>query len=116
MDFPPERAHRRAIECVINSAVSVEGLRVRRRGHVVLHDLTLSIPAGSITGMLGPSGCGKSTLMRAIVGVQIVDAGSITVLGLPAGSPGLRRRIGYATQAPAVYADLTVADNLRYFA
>ena len=54
--------------------------------------------------------------MRAIVGVQIVDAGSITVLGLPAGSPGLRRRIGYATQAPAVYADLTVADNLRYFA
>lgn len=86
-----------------------------RRGREVLHDLTLSIPAGSITGLIGPSGCGKSTLMRAIVGVQIVHSGRISVLGLPAGSPDLRSRIGYATQSPAVYQDLTVAENLRYF-
>jgi ABC-2 type transport system ATP-binding protein len=99
-----------------NSAVKVENLRVARAGREVLHDLTVSIPEGSITGLIGPSGCGKTTLMRAIVGVQIVQAGRVIVLGLPAGNPELRRRIGYSTQSPAVYADLTLAENLRYFA
>jgi ABC-2 type transport system ATP-binding protein len=69
-----------------------------------------------VTGLLGPSGCGKTTLMRAIVGVQIVAAGTVTVLGHPAGSKVLRDRIGYVTQAPSVYDDLTVAENLRFFA
>jgi ABC-2 type transport system ATP-binding protein len=54
--------------------------------------------------------------MRAIVGVQIVEGGSVTVLGQAAGSPPLRSRIGYATQSPSIYADLTVAENLQYFA
>ncbi|NDU72496.1 ATP-binding cassette domain-containing protein [Actinomadura sp. DSM 109109] len=97
-------------------AVEVRGLRVERGGREVLHGLTFDVPRGSIVGLLGPSGCGKTTLMRALVGVQIVRSGTVTVLGEPAGSPGLRRRVGYATQAPAVYADLTVAENLRYFA
>jgi ABC-2 type transport system ATP-binding protein len=96
--------------------VSIEGLRVVRGGREVLHGVSTTIPGGSITGLIGPSGCGKSTLMRAIVGVQVVTSGLITVLGLPAGSPDLRRRIGYSTQSPAVYADLTIAENLRYFA
>jgi ABC-2 type transport system ATP-binding protein len=100
---------------MMNYAVSIEDLRVVRRGREVLHGLTASIPIGSITGLIGPSGCGKSTLMRTIVGVQIFQAGRVSVLGLSAGSPGLRRRIGYATQSPAVYSDLSVADNLRYF-
>jgi ABC-2 type transport system ATP-binding protein len=99
-----------------NYAVRVEGLRVLRGRREVLHDVTLAIRAGSITGLIGPSGCGKTTLMRSIVGVQVVHAGTITVLGLPAGSPSLRRRIGYGTQSQAVYSDLTVAENLRYFA
>jgi ABC-2 type transport system ATP-binding protein len=99
-----------------NYAVSIEGLRVVRGRHEVLHGLTVAIPAGSITGLIGPSGCGKTTLMRCIVGVQIAQAGQVTVLGLPAGRPELRRRIGYSTQSPAVYADLTVAENLKYFA
>jgi ABC transporter DrrB family efflux protein len=55
-------------------------------------------------------------LLRSIVGVQTVASGRVTVLGLAAGSPALGRQIGYATQAPAVYADLTVEENLRYFA
>ncbi|MEV0667070.1 ABC transporter ATP-binding protein [Actinomadura luteofluorescens] len=97
-------------------AVEVRDLRVERGGREVLHGLTFDVPRGSIVGLLGPSGCGKTTLMRAIVGVQIVRSGAVTVLGEPAGSPGLRRRVGYATQTPAVYADLTVAENLRYFA
>ncbi|MBO0854429.1 MAG: ABC transporter ATP-binding protein [Nocardia sp.] len=99
-----------------NQAVTVEHLRVRRGGREVLHDISLSVPAGSITGLLGPSGCGKTTLMRALVGTQLVQAGSVRVLGQEAGSRGLRSRVGYVTQAPSIYDDLTVADNVSYFA
>ncbi|MGW5719078.1 ABC transporter ATP-binding protein [Amycolatopsis sp. NPDC003865] len=99
-----------------NWALEVTGLRVRRGGRLVVRDVGFSVPRGTVTGLLGPSGCGKTTLMRAIVGVQIVEGGTVTVLGLPAGSSPLRRRIGYATQNPAIYADLTVREALRYFA
>lgn len=99
-----------------SSAVVAKGLRVRRGARTVLHDLSFEIPRGSITGLLGPSGCGKTTLMRAVVGVQIVEAGRVTVLDQPAGSAVLRDKIGYATQNPSVYADLTVREALRYFA
>jgi ABC-2 type transport system ATP-binding protein len=98
------------------SAIVVEGLDVRRGGREVLRSVSFSVPQGQVTGLLGPSGCGKTTLMRSIVGVQIVAGGSVTVLGEPAGSAPLRNRIGYATQSPSIYADLTVAENLRYFA
>ena len=98
------------------AAISVRGLRVVRGGREVLPDLDLEVATGTVTGLLGPSGSGKSTLIRAIVGVQIVAGGDVTVLGLPAGSRELRRRLGYVTQAPSVYADLTVRENLRYFA
>ena len=97
-------------------AVVVDGLDVTRGGRPVLEDLALRVPEGRVTGLLGPSGCGKSTLMRAIVGTQVVASGEVTVLGRPAGSPPLRRRVGYVTQAPSVYGDLTVRENLRYFA
>ena len=100
----------------MTNSVTVEGLRVRRGNRTVLHDVSFAAPAGSITGLLGPSGCGKTTLMRAVVGVQIVEAGTVTVLGHPAGSAQLRDKIGYATQNPSVYADLTVTEALRYFA
>ncbi|WP_204285754.1 ABC transporter ATP-binding protein [Microbispora amethystogenes] len=99
-----------------DTAVAVRGLRVSRGGAEVLHGLTFEVPRGQVTGLLGPSGCGKTTLMRALVGVQVVSGGEVTVLGEPAGSAGLRRRIGYSTQSPAVYRDLTVLENLRYFA
>jgi ABC-2 type transport system ATP-binding protein len=97
-----------------NAAVDVRGLRVVRGGRVVLPGLDASITSGSITALLGPSGCGKSTLLRSIVGVQQVTAGTVEVLGRPAGDPSLRRRVGYVTQAPSVYADLSVRENLRY--
>jgi len=91
-------------------------LTVVRGGVTALDSVSFSAPRGQITGLLGPSGCGKSTLMRAIVGVQIVKSGSVTVLDLPAGSPSLRDRVGYVTQAPSVYDDLTVRENVSYFA
>ena len=82
----------------------------------MLDDLSLEVEAGTVTGLVGPSGGGKSTLMRAVVGVQIVAGGRITVLGVPAGSPPLRSRVGYMTQSLSVYSDLSVRENLRYFA
>ncbi|MDQ3576782.1 MAG: ATP-binding cassette domain-containing protein [Actinomycetota bacterium] len=81
-----------------------------------MRGLDFEVARSSITGVLGPSGCGKTTLFRAIVGVQVVTRGDIVMLGEPAGRPSLRRRVGYATQSPAIYADLTVAEALRYFA
>ena len=97
-------------------AIRIEGLRVVRGGRTVLPGLSLAVPRGQVVGLLGPSGCGKSTLMRSIVGVQQVAGGTVEVLGLPAGSAPLRHRVGYVTQAPSVYTDLTVRENLRYFA
>jgi ABC-2 type transport system ATP-binding protein len=96
--------------------VVVEGLRVVRGAQEVLPGIDAVLPRGVITGLLGPSGSGKSTFMRAGVGVQVITSGTVTVLGHPAGSAPLRRRVGYSTQSPAVYQDLTVAENLRYFA
>jgi ABC-2 type transport system ATP-binding protein len=98
------------------AAVRVEGLRVVRGTRVVLPGLSLEVPRGQVVGLLGPSGCGKSTLMRSVVGVQKVAGGTVTVLGRPAGDRKLRDRVGYLTQAPSVYDDLTVAENLAYFA
>src|SRR4249919_3357510 len=100
----------------MDTAITVDGLTVRRGRRTVLDRFDCRIEAGRITGLLGPSGAGKTTLIRAIVGVQKVAAGTVTVVGQPAGSAGLRRRIGYVTQAPSVYADLTVEENVRYFA
>jgi ABC-2 type transport system ATP-binding protein len=97
-------------------AIRVEGLRVVRGGRAVISDLSCTVVSGSVTGLLGPSGSGKSTLMRAIVGVQRVAAGRVSVLGLPGGSVPARRQVGYVTQAPSVYGDLTVQENVAYFA
>ncbi|MFE3319785.1 ABC transporter ATP-binding protein [Nocardia sp. NPDC059195] len=97
-------------------AVQVADLTVKRGKRAVLRGLTMDIPRGSITGLLGPSGCGKTTLLRSIVGTQLVESGTVTVLGEPAGSAGLRRRVGYVTQAPSIYADISVRDNVAYYA
>ena len=97
-------------------AIEISELRVRRGDNLVLPDLSLTAVSGSVTALLGPSGCGKTTLMRAIVGVQIVEGGEVRVLGAPAGSAGLRSSVAYVTQAPSVYSDLSVRENLRFFA
>ena len=101
---------------MVNNAVEVRDLVVARGGRQVLESLSFTIGRGGVTGLLGPSGCGKSTLMRALVGVQQLVSGSVEVFGEEAGSKALRNRIGYLTQSPSVYDDLTVTENLRFFA
>jgi ABC-2 type transport system ATP-binding protein len=99
----------------MTGVVWANGLVVRRGGSVVLDHLNFELGAGQVSGLLGPSGCGKTTLLRTLVGVQIITAGRAEVLGLPVGDARLRRRIGYSTQDTAVYTDLTLVENLRYF-
>jgi ABC-2 type transport system ATP-binding protein len=100
----------------LDAAIAVDELVVERGGRVVLDGLNFSVTRGSVTGLLGPSGSGKSTLMRCLVGIQVVKSGSVVVFGEPAGSVSLRRQVGYMTQAPSVYEDLSVRENARYFA
>ncbi|GAB3165738.1 ABC transporter ATP-binding protein [Myceligenerans halotolerans] len=97
------------------AAIRVAGLSVVRGGRTIISGLDVEVPAGSVVGLLGPSGSGKTTLMRAIVGVQDKVSGTVDVLDERAGSPSLRRRVGYVTQDASVYTDLTVAQNLDYF-
>ncbi|MEO6470985.1 MAG: ABC transporter ATP-binding protein [Aeromicrobium sp.] len=98
------------------NAIEVKDLVVVRGKNLVLPGLSTNIATGSVTGLLGPSGCGKTTLIRAIVGIQVIKSGTITVLGGPAGTAETRDRVGYVTQASSVYPDLTVSQNLAYFA
>ena len=100
----------------MSAAIEIRGLRVERGGREVLHGIDLDVEAGRVTGLLGPSGSGKTTLMRSVVGAQVVAGGSVGVLGEPAGTPALRARVGYQTQGSSMYADLTVRENLDYFA
>jgi ABC-2 type transport system ATP-binding protein len=101
---------------MMNNAVEVDDLVVVRGHREVLKHLSFTIPSGEVTGLLGPSGCGKSTLMRSLVGVQQLASGSVRVFGEEAGTAPLRDRVGYVTQAASVYDDLTVAENLAFFA
>jgi ABC-2 type transport system ATP-binding protein len=99
-----------------SAAIEVSDLHVVRGGVKAVDGVSFSVASGEVTGLLGPSGCGKTSLMRSVVGVQIVRSGRILVDGTPAGDASLRHRIGYVTQAPSVYDDLTVEENLRFFA
>ncbi|MGW7302002.1 MULTISPECIES: ABC transporter ATP-binding protein [unclassified Streptomyces] len=116
MNKSPEEAGQTPRSTDNTPAIRAEGLTVVRGPRTVLRGIDFTVPRGQITGLLGPSGCGKSTLMRSIVGTQAKVTGTLDVLGHPAGHPELRTRIGYVTQAPSVYDDLTVRQNLDYFA
>lgn len=96
--------------------IRLDGVSVRRGGRRALDEVDLEIPSGRVVGIIGPSGGGKSTLMRTIVGVQADVVGSVDVLGRPPGDAARQGLVGYATQDVSVYDDLTVVENLRYFA
>ena len=97
-------------------AVEVEGV-VKRFGALrALDGVDLRVRRGEVYGLLGPNGSGKTTLIRCLVGLVRPDAGSVTVLGRRMPDLGVLGRVGYMTQAPALYPDLSVAENLRFFA
>jgi ABC-2 type transport system ATP-binding protein len=106
----PDERHRE------QAAVRVCGLTVIRGGRPVLKDVSLTIDRGAVTGLIGPSGSGKTTFLRSIVGSQVIASGEIQVFGIPAGSPTLRSRVAYVTQSLGLYPDLTVRENLGFFA
>lgn len=95
--------------------IDVRDLKVVRQGKEILTDITCGVPKGRIVGLIGPSGSGKTTLMRAIIGAQKFQAGTVSVLDQPAGSSKLRHQLGYMAQSPSVYSNLTVIENMRYF-
>ncbi len=101
---------------MVNSAVHGESVTIVRGGTTVLDHIDVDVRRATVTGLLGPSGSGKTTLMRAIVGTQRITSGTALVLDRPAGDPTLRGEVGYASQQASVYDDLTVAQNIRYFA
>ena len=97
-------------------AVRVSDLSVVRGRKTVLSGVSAVVSRGSVLGLLGPSGSGKTTLLRTVVGVQRFQQGAVDVLSTPVGSPQLRHEVGYVTQSPSVYSDLTVEQNVAYFA
>src|SRR5437016_7960556 len=97
-------------------AVDVQGVEKRFGGIKALDGVTLQVRQGEIYGLLGPNGAGKSTLIRAIVGLVAPDSGTVTVLGRRLPDLDVLGRVGYMTQAAALYPDLSVEENLRFFA
>jgi len=97
-------------------AVEVTGVTKAFGAMTVLDRVDLRVEAGEIYGLLGPNGAGKTTLIRAIVGLVRPDSGSITVFGRRIPDRQVLAEVGYMTQASAVYADLTVEENVRFFA
>lgn len=101
----------------MEAAVSVKNLSVVYDSQFkALDGVDLELPAGKITGFIGPSGAGKTTLIRVLVGRQKITKGSVRILGRPAGAGRLRGQFSYMTQSLSVYPDLTVHENLEYFA
>lgn len=101
----------------MQTAIEIKNLTVVLGSHFkALNNISLELPQGKVIGIIGPSGAGKTTLIRAIVGRLQLGQGNITVLGQPAGSADLRRQVSYMTQELSVYSDLTVRENLTYFA
>jgi ABC-2 type transport system ATP-binding protein len=97
-------------------AVEVEGVVKRFASLRALDGVSLRIRRGEVYGLLGPNGAGKTTLIRSLVGLVDPEQGSVTVLDQRMPNLDVLARVGYMTQQAALYPDLTVGENLRFFA
>ena len=98
------------------NAVEIEAV-VKSFGRLqALAGVSLNVPEGEVYGLLGPNGSGKTTLIRLIVGLLAADSGSVRTLGRAMPDVGVLQRIGYMTQAAALYPDLSVEENVKFFA
>lgn len=97
-------------------AVDVDSVVKSFGAQRALDGVTLRVRQGEIYGLLGPNGSGKTTLIRAIVGLVVPDAGMVTVLGRRMPNLDVLGQVGYMTQQAALYPDLSVEENLRFFA
>jgi ABC-2 type transport system ATP-binding protein len=99
--------------------IAIQGENVQKRyGHIpALKGIDLEVEEGQIFGLIGANGAGKTTLIKLLVGAARADNGDLRVLGLDARKhkASLRQQIGYMPQAPALYEDLSAAENLRFF-
>jgi ABC-2 type transport system ATP-binding protein len=97
-------------------AIEAEGLTKRFGSIMAVDSLDMTLAAGRIYGLLGPNASGKTTLIRMLVGLARPTAGHASVLGVRMPSRSNLARVGYMTQADGIYADLSVWENLRFFA
>jgi len=97
-------------------AVDAQGLRKRFGAIEALRGIDLRIRPGEIYGLLGPNGSGKTTFIRCVAGLLRPEAGTLTVLGGTPRAAVSAGRVGYMTQAPALYGELSINENLRFFA
>ncbi|MGO8693688.1 MAG: ABC transporter ATP-binding protein [Rectinemataceae bacterium] len=97
-------------------ALSVSGLCKRFGNTVALRGVSFELPVGGSLALVGPDGAGKTTTIRLIAGLLTPDTGEIAVFGSPPRSPPAKARIGYLSQRFSLYGDLSVDENISFFA
>jgi ABC-2 type transport system ATP-binding protein len=98
------------------AAVEAKGLRKAFGPIRAVDGIDLSLSPGRIYGLLGPNGSGKTTLIRLLTGLAKATSGSAEILGTPMPNRSALARIGYMPQSEAIYPELSVAENIRFFA
>jgi len=103
---------------VTQPVLLVQGLEKSFAGKAILRSLSFQVEEGEVYGLIGPDGAGKTTTMRILCGLMHADAGNIQLLGFEI--PKQRREslgfMGYMPQQYSLYGDLSVQENLRFFA